>query len=109
MQIMIDAVINEEPLTLVEMTAQAVNFFLAGSDTTSAAILHVMLFLAKHPKSQQKVYEELKYINNFSYESLNQLKYLNAVIDETLRLKPSTLAFTRVCVKDIQLSGKTSS
>ncbi|CAG2177656.1 unnamed protein product [Oppiella nova] len=90
------------------MVAQGILFFIAGYDTTSAALTHAIYFLSLHPECQQKLYEELKTCDEFTYEKLVHLKYLNAVINETLRLAPSFLRLFRVCVEDYPL-GNTDS
>ena len=92
-------------LTPDELTAQSILFFIAGYDTTSAALSHAVYYLAKDKDCQQKLYEELKNAKEFSYETLTQLKYLCAVIDETLRLAPSLIRVQRQCEKDFELKG----
>ena len=68
----------------------------------------MVYYLAQNKDCQQRLYEELKEVNEFSYENLSQLKYLNAVIDETLRLSPPVLRFQRQSVQDFKLAGKTN-
>jgi len=92
-------------LTPDEMTAQAILFFIAGYDTTSAALSHLVYYLAQNKECQQRLYEEVKSLKEFTSEELAKHKYLNAVIDETLRLAPSVLRIQRECVKDFELDG----
>ena len=92
-------------LTPDELTGQGIIFFIAGYDTTSAALSHLVYYLSVNKECQQRLYEELKDVNEFSYETLSQLKYLCAVIDETLRLAPSLSYIQRDCVNDIVLNG----
>ena len=92
-----------------EMTAQGIIFLIAGYDTTTAALSHVVYHLAENKDCQQILYEELKDVKEFSYEKLSQLKYLNAVIDETLRLSPPILRIMRQSVKVFELAGKSYS
>ena len=88
-----------------EMTAQGIMLLIAGHDTTSYAIEHLVYHLAANTDCQQILYEELKKITDFSYESLSQLKYLNAVIKEVLRISPSVLVMLRKSAKDITIKG----
>ena len=88
-----------------EMIAQGTMLFFAGHDTTTIALKHLVYHLAANTECQQILYEEVKHITDFSYESLSQLKYLNAVIKETLRLSPSGLVLFRKAVKDITIKG----
>ena len=92
-------------LSIDEMVAQGILFFVAGYDTTSAALTHAIYYLSLHPECQQKLYEELKTCDEFTYEKLVHLKYLNAVINETLRFAPSFLRLFRVCVEDYPLGN----
>ncbi|KAL4862506.1 cytochrome P450 [Aspergillus spectabilis] len=67
-----------------------------GSDTTSVALAHVFYYLAKHPAAYKKLQSELDkafpnvgQLADFSNETLRRLPYLEAVINETIRLKPA--------------------
>ena len=89
-----------------EIIAQSIIFLIAGYDSTTTALSHLVYHLAQNKDCQQKLYEELKDVKQFSYESLSQLKYLNAVINETLRLSPPVLRFQRQSIEDFELDGK---
>ncbi|KAL7811419.1 cytochrome P450 [Trichoderma gracile] len=65
---------------------------IAGSDTTSAAIANALYYLASNPDAYQRLQATLRDqfprgIQDWSYE--NKIPYLDHVIQETLRLKPS--------------------
>ncbi|XP_054155295.1 cytochrome P450 3A29-like [Oppia nitens] len=92
-------------LTPDELTAQGILFFIAGYDTTSAALTHAIYYLSQNKESQQKLYEEIKTVDEFTYEKLVHLKYLNAVINETLRLAPSLTRIQRECLQDYKLGN----
>ena|ERR1700712_275414 len=89
-----------------EITATAINLLIAAYDTTMTSLCHLVYYLSLNKDCQQILYEELKDVKEFSYENLSRLKYLNAVIDETLRLAPPFVRILRLCVKDFELSGK---
>ncbi|KAI4473461.1 hypothetical protein M0804_015334 [Polistes exclamans] len=71
-------------------------FILAGSDTTSGTLAFVFLMVATFPEVQQQIYEELYQIYGSSdpaevpitLEDIKEMKYLERVIKETLRLFP---------------------
>ncbi|RPA72851.1 cytochrome P450 [Ascobolus immersus RN42] len=77
-------------------------FVIAGHDTTSSAIAHVLQLLSKHPKAMEKVIAELDEVLGPADQTanrilsdptvLNRLPYLTATIRETLRIY--TLAST---------------
>ncbi|OJZ90193.1 hypothetical protein ASPFODRAFT_56527 [Aspergillus luchuensis CBS 106.47] len=68
----------------------------AGSDTTASALINTIYYLATHPGAQVQLQREIdervpEGIEDLSYEKVKDLPYLTAVINETLRLKPSVL------------------
>ncbi|KAH8254076.1 hypothetical protein KR032_008330 [Drosophila birchii] len=80
-------------LTIDEVLAQCFVFFIAGSDPSSATIQYALYELAKNPHIQDKVRSEVeevleRYDQELSFESINDLKYLSMVVDETSRLYP---------------------
>lgn len=67
-----------------------------------------LIELCKNPKLQQKVQHELDTIvkdGEITYENLNQLKYLEYCIDETLRKYPIVPMLNRVCTYDYKFSN----
>ncbi|XP_022230415.2 cytochrome P450 6a8 [Drosophila obscura] len=78
-------------LSIEEILAQAFIFFIAGFETSSSTMGYALYELARHPHIQDKVRAELEEVleqhdQQFTYESTKDLKYLNQVICETLRL-----------------------
>ncbi|AUP81007.1 cytochrome P450 [Flavivirga eckloniae] len=77
-----------------EIYGNVFTMLLAGEDTTSNSLSWAMFYLAQHPETVEKVREEAKRVytedapNN--YENVEDLKYANAVAQETMRLKPTT-------------------
>lgn len=77
---------NGESLSLNDMAGQSYIFIVAGDEPSSGTMTFCMYELAKNTTIQQKVYEEIdsvlqKYDGNLNYESLNEMKYLDACID----------------------------
>lgn len=78
---------------------EILNILVAGRDTTSATLTFVSYFLALHPPVMQKLREEI--LHKFgpaqipTYDDLRDMKYLRAVINETLRLMPAVPANVR--------------
>ena len=93
---------GKDGISLEEISAQSVLFFIAGYDTTNAAFDHLLYFLSRNPEWQEKLYEEVK-DRDFEYDKVSEFPILNAVIYETLRLKPSLILFERVAEKDCTL------
>ncbi|XP_071632065.1 cytochrome P450 9e2-like [Temnothorax longispinosus] len=96
-----------------EMTAQAFVFFLAGFDTTSTAMSFMTHVLAVNPDIQSKLREEIDDVlrqtnGKPTYEAINHMKYLDAVVNETLRLYTPASFLDRKCVKETKLPAATS-
>uniref|UniRef100_A0A336MZ22 CSON007112 protein n=1 Tax=Culicoides sonorensis TaxID=179676 RepID=A0A336MZ22_CULSO len=89
-------------MTLHEMAAQAFTFYFAGFETSSTTISFCLYELAKNPVILEKVQKEIdqilnRYDSEWSYESLQEMTYLENCIDETLRKYPPLPILQRVC------------
>ncbi|KAK9668268.1 hypothetical protein RND81_13G046300 [Saponaria officinalis] len=84
-------------LTLPQVKGILTDAIIGGMDTTSSTVELAMAQILKHPEIMRKIQEELTEIvglNNTIDEShLSKLKYLNAVLKETLRLHPAVPLF----------------
>ena len=93
---------GKDGISLEEISAQSVLFFIAGYDTTNSAFDHVIYYLSRNPEWQEKLYDEIKNVK-LEYDRLTSFQILNAIIYEVLRLKPSLVSFDRVAKKDCYL------
>ena len=81
-------------LTSEEVTGQCFVFVLAGFDTTANTLSTTIWFLARNPKSQEKLMEEIDDVcgrdgsKAVTYEELNSLRYADMVMREALRFYP---------------------
>lgn len=72
---------------------------------------HTLYCLAKYPEVQKKVYEEqLSVFNNDitkkpTNSDLSEMKYLEAVIKESIRVIPTVTKIGRQLKNDLKLSG----
>ncbi|KAF5285724.1 hypothetical protein FQR65_LT02252 [Abscondita terminalis] len=99
---------NKMVLSIEEIAAQAFVFFLAGFETSSTTMTFCLYELSINPSLQDKVREEIvsvlgKHGNKITYEAIMEMKYMQQVIDETLRKYPPVAFLTRECVKDYPL------
>ncbi|KAL7026346.1 hypothetical protein ACKWTF_013878 [Chironomus riparius] len=106
----IDGEISTETkkLTLNEILAQALLFFLAGSDSSSTTLCFALTELAFNQDVQEKLRTEIlkktKDTNGeITYEILHELTYLNLVIDETLRMYTQGVMILRKAKEDFQV------
>lgn len=96
---------GEAGLTLEELTAQAVLFFTAGFETSASAISFCLYEISLNPEIQAKMRKEIvevlnKYNGKPSYQALQDMTYLEAVINETLRRYASLPILNRQCIQE---------
>ena len=112
LDLLLSAVDNEgQSFTDQEIKDQAVTFVLAGHETTSNLMTWIMYELMTNPSVYQDCEAEVdKVLPNGmvpTYEHLNDLPIIEAVIQETLRLYPPAPFFVRQCIND-QIIGNTT-
>ncbi|XP_063930005.1 probable cytochrome P450 6a23 isoform X2 [Zophobas morio] len=95
-------------LTVEEIAAQCFVFFLAGFETSSNTMAYAFYELARHQDVQDKLRDEIQTVmkrhdGKISYSSLQELKYMDQVLDETLRKYPTLFSITRRCIKDYKI------
>jgi cytochrome P450 family 9 len=96
-----------------EMTAQAFVFFLAGFEPISIAMSFMVHEVGVNPDVQSKLRKEIDDVlretnGKPTYEAINHMKYLDAVVNESLRLHPINTTLDRNCVKETELPPATS-
>lgn len=97
----------ERELSIEDMTAQAFIFFFGGFETSATVMSFAAHEIATNPdilaKLRQEIDEVLEESNGkVTYEAINRLKYLDAIINEVLRLYPPAF-IERECDKAYEL------
>ncbi|XP_035726462.1 cytochrome P450 6k1-like [Vespa mandarinia] len=90
------------------LLAQAVAFYIAGFEASSTAITFALYELASHPEYEERLYNEIKSIikdDEITIEALNEMTFLDAVLEETLRLYPPLPVIDRNTLRDYKLPG----
>ncbi|KAI4456043.1 cytochrome p450 [Holotrichia oblita] len=95
-------------LTMNEVIAQAFIFFVAGFDTSATTLTFALFELAYNNDTQNKAREEvqkilMKYNGNLTYDGIGELKYMDRVIQETLRKYPPVALINRICTETYQV------
>uniref|UniRef100_A0A8C4NU47 Thromboxane-A synthase n=1 Tax=Dicentrarchus labrax TaxID=13489 RepID=A0A8C4NU47_DICLA len=101
---------QKKMITEDEIVGQAFVFLLAGYETSSNTLAFTCYLLAIHPECQVKVQEE---VDDFftrhespDYTNVHELKYLDMVISEALRLYPPGFRFARDIDNDCVVNGQ---
>lgn len=97
-------------MTHEEMQENLAIFLVGGFETTGTVIAAVLLLLAMNPEAQERVFEEAKDVvgsedNEVDETKMNEMKYLERVIKESLRLFPVALLQARTSKVEIQLDN----
>ncbi|GFY67566.1 cytochrome P450 9e2 [Trichonephila inaurata madagascariensis] len=102
---------TNKKLSMNELVAQCVIFFLAGYETTASTLSYATYLLALYPKVQEKLREEVDNTlkendGKLTYEVIQNMKYLDNVISETLRIFPPAVRLERTADADYKLAEK---
>nr|AUN86404.1 cytochrome p450 4L10 [Spodoptera litura] len=88
-------------------------FMFEGHDTTTSGISYALYCLSKRRHIQEKIYEELQTIfgdnmdRDPTYQELGQMKYLEMVLKESMRLYPPVAFIERRITRDCEIGGLT--
>ncbi|XP_058964267.2 1,25-dihydroxyvitamin D(3) 24-hydroxylase, mitochondrial-like [Pocillopora verrucosa] len=106
---MLAYLIMKGDLTPKEISVNSIFMFRAGVETTTNGLLWVLYDLARNPRVQEKVYEEVTSLigthGDFTPESFTKLEYIKACVKESMRLHPVALGWARVLTQDLVLSS----
>lgn len=99
---------DRKDLTIEDMTSHAFIFFLAGFDGTSMVMCFAAHEIAVNENVRKKLQNEIDQVledtnGQAPYDAIKSMEYLDAVVNETLRMYPIAVAADRVCVKDFEL------
>jgi len=91
---------TDDPIILRD---EILNIMIAGRDTTAATLTYVIYCLSMHPevlvKLRQEILSSVGSERYPTYDDLREMKYLRAVINETLRLYPPVPMNSRTSIK----------
>ncbi|KAL9065627.1 MAG: hypothetical protein Q9157_007413 [Trypethelium eluteriae] len=88
----------QDPL---EIRNQVLNMLIANLDTIPITLTNVFFHLARNPKCYEKLRREvMQYEGDLTGDSLRSLHYLQAVINETMRLNTAGSFNARIALKD---------
>ncbi|KFM64010.1 Cytochrome P450 3A1, partial [Stegodyphus mimosarum] len=91
-----------------ECLSQCISFFIAGYDATTSLLSYVLYNMAMHQDYQDTVVKEIesaleKHDGVLNYDTLSDLKFMDAVISECMRLCPTMVRSDRRAESDYVL------
>ncbi|XP_035899972.1 probable cytochrome P450 4d14 [Anopheles stephensi] len=114
LDLLLNVEIDGKPLTDSDIREEVDTFMFAGHDTTTSCISFALYYLSRDAAVQQRVYDEIQAIvgpdaktQELTYGTLQELKYLDMVIKETLRINPSVPIIGRRSAGDMLIDGVT--
>ncbi|XP_065366485.1 cytochrome P450 4d2-like [Calliphora vicina] len=106
LDVLLQSTINGTALTNEDIREEVDTFMFEGHDTTTSGIAFALYLIARHPEVQEKLLEEIKHVlgtdkyKPVAFRDLQDLKYMELVIKETLRLYPSVPVIGREITED---------
>lgn len=100
-------------LTEDEVKNEVTSIFIGGFETTAVSIAYTLFLLGNHPEVQAKVHEEIDSIfdedmdRDVTAEDIKQLKYLECVVKESMRLYPPVPLIARDVDEDMKVGEYT--
>ncbi|WIA09641.1 hypothetical protein OEZ85_009029 [Tetradesmus obliquus] len=96
-------------LDLEMLLSQMKTFFAAGHDTTAGLLGWTMWYLCQHPQVERRLAAEVAAVlgssSQPSYQQLSEMRYLNAVLKESLRVRPPVGLLARWGPEGSSLAG----
>ncbi|UWY29867.1 cytochrome P450 [Flavobacterium sp. TR2] len=92
-----------EGMSVEQLIDEIKILFIAGHETTANALTFTLQLLGSHLDIQQKVFEEILKVESESADAVEQLQkmtYINAVLNESMRLYPPAWITDRQNVED---------
>ncbi|KAJ6614603.1 cytochrome P450 [Mycena sp. CBHHK59/15] len=92
---------GEQRLTDEQILDNITTFTMVGHETTAGSLTFTLWELARQPALQDRLREEiLSHGRDLSYESIQKLEFLDAVVKEGLRLHPASPQTERLALQD---------
>ncbi|XP_053949299.1 probable cytochrome P450 28d2 [Anastrepha ludens] len=95
---------------ILQIAGHTTTVLIDGYETAAMLVAHCLLLLARNPRVQQKLRDELisADVAN-SFDTLNRLPYLDQCLHETLRLFPPLPSLFKLCTETITLQNSDKS
>jgi len=110
LDVLLQASVDGQPLSNEDIREEVDTFMFEGHDTTTSAIAYTLYLLARDPEVQSRAFQEVRDVigrdksTPITMRDLGELKYLECVIKESLRMYPPVPMIGRQITEDIELS-----
>ncbi|MBX3261532.1 MAG: cytochrome P450 [Labilithrix sp.] len=95
------------PMSDVEIRDQLLTLLLAGHETSATAMAWCIYHLLRHPVALERLRSEIDALGDApAPDALTKLRYLDAVVSETLRIEPIVTDVLRLCREPFTLGGR---
>ncbi|XP_065364515.1 cytochrome P450 4d2-like [Calliphora vicina] len=112
LDVLLQANVDGAPLSNEDIREEVDTFMFEGHDTTTSGISFALYLISRHPEVQQKIFEEIVEVlgndkeRSVTLRDLGEMKYLECVIKESLRLYPPVPIIGRYFTEDVDIRGK---
>uniref|UniRef100_A0A1I8Q941 Cytochrome P450 n=2 Tax=Stomoxys calcitrans TaxID=35570 RepID=A0A1I8Q941_STOCA len=109
LDVLLQSTISGAPLSNEDIREEVDTFMFEGHDTTTSGISFALCLISRHAEVQKKIFEEILEVigsdkeRPVSLRDLGELKYLECVIKESLRLYPPVPMIGRYFTEDIDI------
>ncbi|KAF8794483.1 Cytochrome P450 3A21 like protein [Argiope bruennichi] len=105
----VSSLFKNKKLSKIELLSQCVLFFFAGFETTASVLTFLAYELAMNPEWQEKLIEEVDKAfekhSEMSYDAVRDMKVLDAIVSEILRMYPVAILTERTASEDYELGN----
>ncbi|CAD7090293.1 unnamed protein product [Hermetia illucens] len=111
LDMLLNSTMNGKPPSNSDIREEVDTFMFEGHDTTTSGIAFALYQLSQHKDIQDRLYEELADIYGdtnhmeITYKQLADLRYLDMVVKEALRIRPSVPLIGRRLTEDTVIDG----
>ncbi|MGH8723482.1 MAG: cytochrome P450 [Burkholderiales bacterium] len=88
-----------------DVAGNVLTMLLAGEDTTANTLAWMIYLLDRHPEALRRARDEVSGVNPERYEEVSALPFVDACINETMRLKPVAPIIMLEPVRDTVVGG----
>lgn len=92
-------------LSDADVAGNVLTMLLAGEDTTANTLAWMIYLLHRHPQALARARTEAEQAQLHSYEEISRLPFIDACINETMRLKPVAPIIMLQPTRDTEIAG----